>query len=364
MTTTRDIDTLIIGAGQAGLATAYHLAERGVEFAVLEADARVGDIWRRRYDSLRLYSPAKYDSLPGWDMPGLAWSWPTKDDMADYLEAYAQRFQLPVHTGVRVQRLQPSGDDYLVITDSGSFAARNVVVATGGWRTPHIPTFAAELDPGIRQLHSSRYRNPGQLLPGPVLVVGMSHSGADIALEVAATHPTMAAGPIRGELPFDIEGGAARVMLPIMWFAANHLLTERTPMGRALRTQVRTGGGPLLRVKSAHLAAAGVTHVGDKVVGVYGGLPVLADDSVLEPRNIIWCTGFRNDTSWIDFPVCGPDGWPEQSHGAVDGHAGLYFVGLPFQYAFASMLVGGVGRDAAEVARRVAKRQVGTRSRA
>lgn len=360
---THRIDTIVIGAGQAGLSTAYHLQRRGIDFAVLESHDRVGDVWRRRFDALRLYSPAKYDGLPGWGVPGKAWSWPTKDELGDYLEAYVEHFALPVRTATVVQRLSRIADGYLVDCGTEQFVCANVVDATGGWQTPYTPEFAPQIDPAVRQLHSHDYRNPTQLQEGPVLVVGLAHSGGDIALDVSATHPTIVAGRVHGELPFDIEGPVARVALPIMWFAANHVLTERTPIGRKVRTHVRAGGGPLLRVKRSHLAAAGVEHIEARVTAISDGKPQLDDGRVLDVRNIVWCTGFRKNLSWIDLDVTGEDGWPRQQRGCAVDHPGLYFVGLPFQYAFASMLVGGVGRDAAHVAAAIAA-QPGGRSAA
>jgi putative flavoprotein involved in K+ transport len=187
--------------------------------------------------------------------------------------------------------------------------------------------------------------------------VGCSHSGADIALEVAASHPTILSGKARGEIPFAIEGRVARRVLPIMWFLANHVLTMKTPVGRRMRPEVRSHGGPLLRVKSKHLAAAGVERTDARVAGAADGMPVLDDGRVLDVANVIWCTGFGKDVSWIELPVDGEDGWPEQTRGVVESSPGLYFVGLPFLYAFASMLIGGVGRDAERIAEHIAARE-------
>lgn len=349
------VDTVVIGAGQAGLATGHHLARLGRDFVIVEAKERVGDVWRHRYDSLRLYSPARYDGLPGMPFEG-GWHPPGKDEVADYLESYARHFDLPVETGVRVERLSRSGCGYLLTAADRSYEARNVVVASGTWKDPKVPDFATGLDPSIRQLHSHDYRNPGQLQPGPVLVVGAAHSGADVALEVAAEHETLLAGRVHGELPFDMEGPVARVMLPILWFAANRVLTEKTPVGRKVQAEVRQGGGPLLRVQLRHLEAAGVVHVPQRVVGTEGGRPVLADGQVLDVANVVWCTGYRHDLSWIDFDVAGADGWPDQTRGVQASSPGLYWVGLPFLYSFSSTLVGGVGRDAERVARHIAQR--------
>src|SRR6266511_910590 len=263
--------------------------------------------------------------------PAPPMSYPTKDDMADFLETYASRFQLPVRTGLRVRRLAHADGKYLVTTGGPSFQCDNVVVASGTFgRTPHVHEFAAALDPGILQLHSSAYKNPSQLQPGGVLVVGASHSGGDIAFEAGtAGHPTVLSGPIHGEVPFDIEG--------------------RTALGRKIRPEVRAHGGPLIRVKRADLARAGVELAAARTVGVRDGLPVLDDDRALEVANVVWCTGFRQDFSWIDLPVTGDGGWPLETRGVVPSSPGLYFVGLAFQYAFTSMLVGGTGRDAEHV---------------
>jgi putative flavoprotein involved in K+ transport len=351
-------ETVIIGAGQAGLATAYHLMREDRPFVILEANERVGDNWRNRFDSLKLYSPARYDALPGWPMPVPPWTYPTKDQLADYFEAYAERFELPVITGVSVDSLRREGDRYVVRAGAHRFVADNVVVASGTFQEPIVPEFAGELDPSIVQMHSNDYRNPSQLQDGPTLVVGCAHSGADVALEVAATHPTIVSGRVNGEAPFDIEGRVARLVIPLLWFVANHVLTVRTPMGRKARHHVRHSGGPLLRVKRAHLDAAGVERTEHRVTGVVEGKPVLADGRVLhDVANVVWCTGFGKDISWIEIPVAGEDGWPEQERGVVTSSPGLYFVGLPVLYAFASMLVGGVGRDANYVARHIAARR-------
>jgi putative flavoprotein involved in K+ transport len=352
------VDTVVIGAGQTGLATAYHLQRLGLSAVVLEENARVGDTWRKRYDSLRLYTPAQYDGLPGMAFPMPRFTWPTGRQMADFLESYADTMGLTVRTGTTVDRVERAGEgDYLVSTGSGRIRARNVVVATGGKQNPVLPAFAAQLDPGIRQMHSNDYRNPEQLLPGPVLVVGASHSGADLALEAAtAGHETWLAGPGRGEAPITLEGRSGRVAIPLAWFAANHLLTTGNPLGRRMQPEIRSHGAPLLRTKSKHLEAAGVHRTTDRVRGVRDGLPELDDGTVLDVRNVLWCTGFRHDFGFIDLPVVGDDGWPLDDGGVVPSAPGLYFVGLLFQRGFYSMLIGGAGRDAEFIARHIASR--------
>jgi len=354
-------ETVVVGGGQAGLSVGYHLSQLGRRFVILEAGERVGDVWRERFDSLRLYTPARYDGLPGHSFPAPTWSFPTKYEVADYLEAYVERFDLPVRTGVKVDSLSQEGDRYVLHAGERSFEADRVVVASGTFQSPVTPGFADKLDPSIHQLHSNDYRNPSQLREGPVLVVGASHSGGDIAFELGRVHPTVLSGRVHGEIPFRIDGRPARVIMRVLWFLANRVLTMQTPIGRRVCPEVRAGGGPLLRVKRADLEAAGVEHTESRVAGVRDGKPVLDDGRVLDVANVIWCTGFGKDVSWIDIPVTGDDGWPEQERGMATSSPGLYFVGLPFLNAFGSMLVGGVGRDAEYVAKSIATQQAGAR---
>src|SRR4051794_7301044 len=352
MNGSQHVETIIIGGGQAGLVTAYHLQRRGRKCLVLEADDRIGDVWRRRFDSLRLFTPAKYDALPGLRLAVPGSAFPTGNEMADYLEEYAAVHDLPVLTGARVDELSQDGELYVLRTGSSTYTAEAVVVASGTWQEPILPEFAGALDPSIRQLHSSAYRNPGQLQPGPVLVVGASHSGADIALELAATRETHLVGRVHGELPFDIEGRPARMLFPAIWFVWNHILTMRNPLGRKVRHHILTAGAPLLRVKRKDLAAADVRLDEQRVVGVEDGRPALADGTVLDVANVVWCTGFGKDTSWVDLPI-GEGDWPDHSRGVSPELPGLYFVGLPFLQGFYSMLVGGVTRDGEYVAKHI-----------
>lgn len=356
------IETVIVGAGQAGLTTGYHLKRRGRECVILDAAARVGDQWRQQWDTLRLYSPAQYDGLPGLPFPAKPWSFPGKDEVADYLESYAAHHDLPVRLSTRVEGIEPApGGGYLVTTADETFSCDNVVVATGTFgRSPDVPAFAADLDPSILQLHSCEYRRPAQLRDGPVLVVGASHSGTDIAYEVAESHPTILAGRDCGQIPLPIESRRMRLVFPILIFAWRHILTRRTPMGRKAMPHVRFHGGPMLRVKRADLAARGVERLEDRVTGVRDGQPVVGDRPV-EVANVVWATGFRQSFDWIGLPILGEDGWPVEQRGVVDAAPGLFFCGLSFQYAFSSMVLPGVGRDADFVAGKIARR---ARSRA
>jgi putative flavoprotein involved in K+ transport len=358
-TSTQRHEAIVIGAGQAGLAAAYHLAQRGIDFVVLEANDRVGDNWRTRYDSLRLYSPAKYDGLPGLRLPMAGHRFPTGDQMGDYLESYVRHFALPVRTGTHVDGLRAAddGDGYVVTAGEVRFEAREVVVAPGFFRTPHVPAFADGIDPGIRQVHSSDYRGPDELADGPVLVVGLSHSGADMAMEAVLNgHRTIVSGKGHGQLPFSVDSRAGRLAWPVMRFVALNVLTLSTPIGRKMAPRIRDGGAPLLRHRRPELLKAGVQLVGERVTGVKNGKPELADGRTLDVTNVIWCTGFRPDYSWIELPIFDEDGFPRQDRGVVASAPGVYFVGLLFQSGFTSMLVLGASRDAAYVVDRLVAR--------
>ncbi|MGY6018669.1 flavin-containing monooxygenase [Streptomyces spinosirectus] len=353
---TERIETVVVGGGQAGLATGYHLARRGRPFVILDAGERVGDAWRARWDSLRLFSPAKFDGLPGLPYPGPAWAFPTRDEFADYLQAYAAWAELPVRARTAVRRVSYEGGRYLVETDGDlRYEAENVVIAAGYDRLPKTPEYAGRLAPDVRQLHAVDYRGPGQLQDGPVLVVGAGNSGADIALELARDHRVLLSGPHPGQLPWHIDRRPARVLVPALFFLFRNLLTVRTPIGRKVRPKVLAHSAPLIRVKSADLKAAGVRRVA-RTTGVRDGRPVLADGTAPEVANVVWCTGFRPDTSWIDLPVFGPDGEPAQRRGVLESQPGLYFVGRLFQYAMASSMIQGVGRDAEHVVRHLVGR--------
>ncbi len=343
-------DTVVIGGGQAGLSVGYHLQQAGRDFVILDAHERTGDTWRAHWDSLRLYSPAARDGLPGMDFPAPPHHFPGKDEVADYLESYARTFSLPVRRGSRVRRLSRELGRYAIDCGDRTLEADNVVVATGTFGgTPQVPGFAGELDPQIVQLHSSRYRSPDDLPEGPVLVVGGSHSGGDIAYEVARSHPTILCGRDTGQIPPRLEGAAMRALFPVLWFVWGHVLSISTPVGRTVRGHARHHGAPLLRVKRRDLAEAGVERVTDRVTGVRDGRPVLGEGRVVDVASVVWCTGFRHDYSWIDLPVIGDDGWPLEDRGVVPDCPGLYFTGLCFQSSFRSMLIGGAGADASHV---------------
>jgi len=354
-------DVVVIGGGQAGLSVGYFLKRTGLRFLIVDANARVGDVWRGRWDSLRLFTPAKFDGLAGMRFPAPANSFPTKDQMADYLEAYAAHFALPVRTRTRVNRLSRSGDGYRIETDRGAIEAAQVVVAMASYQTPRIPAFARELRGDIVQLHAKDYRNPSQLREGGALIVGAGNSGAEIALDLARGHEVWLAGRDPGHVPFRIDGFAARWLLArlVLRLAFHRILTVRTPIGRKVRPKILSQGGALIRVKPAQLEAADI-HRTPRVIGVRDGLPLLDDGRALDVANVVWCTGFNAGFDWIDLPIFNAHavghGEPEHEAGVVPEAPGLYFVGLHFLYAFSSTMVHGVGRDAKRIARAAAAR--------
>lgn len=357
---TQHIETLIIGAGQAGLATGYHLKQLDREFLVVDGNERVGDNWRCHWDSMRLFTPAKYDGLPGLAFPGDPWSFPGKDAVADYLETYVLEMDLPVRLRTRVDRLEARpGGGFAAYLGAEVITSDSVVVATGTrGRTPHVPEFAGVLDPSIRQLHSTEYRRPSQLGHAATLVVGASQSGCEIAYEIAEHLPVTLCGRDTGSEPFVPGSRWDRIFTPLMLLVANDVLTRRTPPGRKVMRSLRSRHGtPTARIKRRHLAERGVRWLEQRLIGASpDGRPALADGTVLDVETVIWCTGFEHHFEWIDLPVFDEQGWPREYRGVVEEAPGLFFCGLVFQYAFTSMVLPGVGRDAAYVARSIADR--------
>jgi putative flavoprotein involved in K+ transport len=347
---TERYDTVVVGGGQAGLVTGYYLQQRDQDFVVLDAGRRVGDPWRSRWDSLRVFTPARYTSLPGMAFPASPYYFPAKDEVADYLESYADRFDLPVELDHRVTALDRTENGYLLVAGDRRFHADNVVVAMASYQVPVVPDFAAELPDDVVQLHSNDYRNPDQLREGDVLVVGAGNSGAEIALDVADGRETWLSGRDVGHIPFDIDSRFGRHLgVPFVLRGLYHrVLTTGTPLGRRIRPKVLSQSGPLVRVKAEDLAAAGIERV-PRTTGVRDDRPVVGDERVLDVANVIWCTGYRPDFSWIDLPIFDGQAQPKEpvhDRGVVPDAPGLYFVGLTFLYSLTSSLFTGVGRDA------------------
>jgi putative flavoprotein involved in K+ transport len=348
-------ETVIVGAGQAGLAIGYHLAAGQRPFLIVDANQRIGDSWRNRWESLRLLTPAQLNGLPGYPFPAPSSSHVSKDEVADYLETYAKRFDLPVRNRVRVDGLHRDGERFVVSTADTAFEADNVVVATGPYQRPRVPSFASQLDPAIVQLHSREYRDASQLPEGDVLVVGAGESGTSIAMELSRTHPTWLSGEYPALEPTHPGTVPDRIVTPIMWFLGSHVLTVRNPIGRKLRPKILATTAPLAWVKPKDIQAADIEKL-PRTIGVRNGRPQIQDGRIAEVSSVIWCTGYDTDFEWIDLPVFDNQGQPNHYRGVVDQEPGLYFVGLLFLSALTSSLIGGVGRDAEYIAGHIAAR--------
>ncbi|HEU5037440.1 MAG TPA: NAD(P)/FAD-dependent oxidoreductase [Nocardioides sp.] len=339
------LDVLVVGAGQAGLAVAHHLRRAGLRFLVVDAADAIGASWRNRWDSLRLFTPAQYDGLPGMPFPAPADTYPTRTEVADYLQAYAARFELPVLLSTGVDRLERDGERFAVHTTQGLLHARQVVVATGPFQTPAVPALAGGLADGVRQLHSAAYRNPDQLDPGPVLVVGAGNSGRQIALELAATHDvTLAVGTEPLQLPQRIAGR------DLFWWLTR-LGILRKPADSRLARRMRSRGDLVIGSPLAALREAGV-DVRPRLTGADGDLVTFDDRSEVRPTTVVWATGFRPDHSWIDIPGVVDATGVRHERGITDV-PGLTFIGLPWQHTRGSALLGFVQDDAAWLAARI-----------
>lgn len=332
-TAATSLGTVVVGAGQAGLAVGYHLARHRQDFVILEAASSAGASWRNRWDSLTLFTPAGFTRLPGLAFPAERSELPGKDAVADYLATYAERFALPVELRTPVQCVRRHGKDFLVVTGSHRWQARSVVLATGAHAAALLPSFAHELHPAIVQVHSSQYRRPDQLPAGTVLIVGAGNSGAEIALDLAADRSVHLAGRDVGHVP----------NLGPWTYAFMQRLgrTGATLSQRALRG----GADPLGKIKPGQLEAAGIRRR-PRVDGVRDGLPLLSDATTVDADAIVWCTGFRPDYSWLDLDVLDRSGRLKHNRGIVTDEPGLYTVGLPYQRSITSHLLGGVGADA------------------
>jgi len=345
-------EAIVIGAGQAGLAVGHYLAARGVDFVILSNESRVGDNWRKRWDSLRLFTPARYSGLPGMPFPAVPGHLADKDEVADYLERYAERFDLPVRLNSPVRSVTSDGEQFTIAIEGCEtrLEAGSVIVATGAFQRPNIPAVASRLSSTIVQLHSSDYRNPLTLPDGPALVVGAGNSGAQIALELAGSRKVWLAGRNTGHLPRRILG---RDVFDWIWPVLTRATTD-TRLGRRLRRKATAGGDALIGIPEKVLADAGVRRVG-RLDAERAGFPV-CEGEVLEPRVIVWSTGFAPAYRWIDLPILDDTGYPRHERGVVPHAPGLFFLGLRFQQRMSSSLIGGVGMDAAYIAERVAQR--------
>jgi putative flavoprotein involved in K+ transport len=339
-------DVLVVGGGQAGLAASYYLSRAQIPHVVLDAERRVGDAWRRRWDSLELFSAACYSALPGLPFPGDPEHFPGKDEVADYLERYARVFELPVKLNSRVSSLEGVAGGYRVNTDAGGYQGEQVIVTTGAYQQPFVPSLAAGLNADVVQLHSADYRNPEQLACDRVLVVGSANSGAQIAEDLAASHRVhLSRGQRLPRLPRRLLGKS------VHWWG-DHLRLLTAPLDGSWRGRTQRGdlliGTSLRQLARRH----GVQLVG-RTVEAEGQTVRFHDGRALRTEAIVWATGFRSDYSWIRVPKAVDErGVPIHRRGVTPA-PGLYFLGMHNQYSRGSSLVGFVRHDAAFIVDRI-----------
>jgi putative flavoprotein involved in K+ transport len=342
----RGPEVLVVGGGQAGLTAGYYLSRAGVPFTILDAGTRVGDSWRQRWDSLELFTVGRYSSLPGLPFPGDPERFAGKDDVADYLESYAEAFNLPLRAGTAVTALRRSGSGYRIEADGRTeYSANQVIVATGAYQRPYVPKLSDKLDAAVAQLHSADYKNPDQLPHGDVLVVGGANSGVQIAQELSRTRSArLAVGTKPLRLPRRILGKS------LHWWG-DHLGIIRAPVGRF--RQPKRSGDLLIGTGYKELARRHGVELLGRAVGADGRTVRCADGREIDVDVVIWATGFRPDYSWIELPVLDDDGEPIHRRGVTDS-PGLYFLGMHLQYSLGSSLIGFVRHDAEFIVSRIA----------
>jgi putative flavoprotein involved in K+ transport len=338
-------DVIVVGAGQAGLAIGYFLAEQGRRFTILEAADTPAAAWRTRWDSLRLFTPARYDSLPGLAFPGDPDAYPSRDEVIAYLNDYARHFELPVELNSRVRSVRAGGDGYAVELDDRAYEADQVVVATGPFQIPRVPAQAERLDEGLIQFHSTEYRNPETIPDAPVLVVGGGNTGFQIAEELSRTHEVhLSIGSRQTPLPQRIFGRDLFRYLEATGLMAK---TVDTRIGRRLQYREALIGSTPRKARRRH----GI-ELRPRAVDATGSEVIFEDGTRLSPGAVIWATGFHLDHSWVEAPVFADDGRLVHRRG-VTTSPGLYFLGLPWQHTRGSALLGWVKDDAEYIAHQI-----------
>jgi putative flavoprotein involved in K+ transport len=337
-------EVVVVGAGQAGLAIGYFLKQRGRDFTILEAANAPAAAWRARWDSLRLFTPVRYDSLPGRAFPGVPDSYPGRDQVVAYLTDYASAFGLPIELNSPVRAIRPADGGYLVELDDRAYGAEQVVIATGPFQVPRVPPIARPLDPGIVQLHSTAYQRPDQLPAGPVLVVGGGNTGFQIAEELARTHEVhLSIGSRQTPLPQRIAG---RDLFDYLEALRLMRVTVDSRLGQRLRYRETLIGS------SPRAARRRGVRLRGRTAGAQGSEVIFADDSRLAPAAVIWATGFAVDHSFVHVPVF-DDAARLMHHRGVTCAPGLYFLGLTWQHTRGSALLGWVKDDARFIAQRI-----------
>lgn len=340
--TAEPLDVLVVGGGQAGLAMGYHLAQRGLRFKILDAGAAVGDVWRRRWDSLKLFTPAQYDNLPGMAFPAPADTYPGKDDIAAFLRAYVERFELPVQLDSTVRSLTLDGDDYIARTDNGMFVAKQVVVATGPFQVPFVPPIAKDFDAELKQIHSVDYRNPSSVPEGKILVVGGANTGCQIALELSESREVeISVGQRLPTIP-------QRPLNRDVWWWGTRVGLTRVTVASKLGKRL-SGRDVVIGDGLRGLRKVGV-KVQPRMTGAEDRTATFEDGGASDVDGVVWATGYRTDHSWIDIPGLRDESGRVIHERGVTPVAGLYMLGLSWQNTRTSALLGWVTNDAEFIA--------------
>ena len=338
---------IVVGGGQAGLAIGWFLKRQGRDFAILEAANEPAAAWRQRWDSLKLFTPARYSGLPGLPFPGEPWSYPGRDDVVAYLSDYARRFDLPVELGRRVRSIRAEGAGYLVELDERSYEAEQVVVATGPFQTPVVPPIADRLDPGVTQFHSVAYRRPQDVPEGRVLLIGGGNTGYQIAAELSDSHDVhLSIGSRQKPFPQRILGR------DLFWYLDQTGLIRKDKASRI--GQRLSATDTLIGSRSRTLERRYGVELHPRTTRAEGSTIAFSNGTTLDVRTVIWATGFRSDYSWIDVPVFDAGGRPVHRRGITEA-PGFYFLGLTWQHTRGSALIGWVKDDAEFIADRIAE---------
>jgi putative flavoprotein involved in K+ transport len=337
-------DVIVIGAGQAGLAMGYYLKKRNVSFLILDKASEIGESWRKRYDSLTLFTPRAYSALPGLPLSGDQGQYPNKNEIRDYLLHYAKTFSLPIEGNTYIEKLDQIEAGFILSTNRGDYRSKAVVVATGPFQVPTIPRFSKDLSRGILQLHSAEYKNPNQLIEGPTLVVGGGNSGAQIASEIGDNRQVyLSVSHSLRFLPQDVWNKSI-----FWWFDKLGLL--KANVNSKLGDIVKNMPDPIFGFELKEKIKLGKVTLKTKATSADGSWVRFQDGSRIEVKNIIWCTGYQTDYSWINLPsIFDEKGLPIQERG-ITSQKGLYFLGMPWQYRRGSALLQGVGTDAKYIA--------------
>jgi putative flavoprotein involved in K+ transport len=341
-----DYEVVVIGAGQAGLAMGYYLARRRRRFIILERGDSIAPAWRERWDSLTLFTPRRYSSLPGLPFSGDPEGYPTRDEVIAYLERYAERFDLPIEFNSSVRRLSREDGRFVLEFEGRTITADQVVVATGPFQMPYVPKLAEELDTGVWQAHSTGYRRASDVPDGAVLVVGGGNTGFQIAKELSATHKVILSvgsrqTPLRQRL-------AGRDLF--WWLTKTHILSTTVESRLGSRLQHRD---TLIGSSPRELKHRYGVELKPRAIRALGRTVTFEDGSEVEVDAVIWATGYRPDYSWIDLPILDSNGRLRHRRGVTDV-PGLHFLGLSWQHTRGSALIGWVKDDAQFIAERIA----------